>query len=105
MYCVSLILCSFIMGSFSKLTPHNYATWKDNIKEPLVEKGFLHYVTGAAKKLPTNVDEARKEDWEYKQEMDLGTLLKHISDPIKYHVRKLTTPIEFWDKLEAFYGT
>ena len=50
------------MGSFSKLTPHNYGTWKENIKEPLVEKGLLHYVTGAAKKPPTDVDEARIED-------------------------------------------
>ena len=60
MYCVSLILCSFIMGGFAKLTPHNYATWKDNIKEPLVEKGLLRYVTGATKKPPDNADEARK---------------------------------------------
>ena len=62
MYCASLILCSCIMGSFSKLTPHNYATWKENIMEPLVEKGLLCYVTGAAKKHPIDVDEAQKED-------------------------------------------
>lgn len=105
MYCVSLILCSCIMGSFSKLTPCNYATWKENIKEPLVEKGLLRYVTGAAKKPPTDADKAWKEDWESKQEMALGTLLKNISDPIKYHVRKLTNPIEVWAKLEALYGT
>ena len=55
------------MGSFSKLTPHNYATWIENIKEPLVEKGLLRYVTGAAKKPPVDADEARKEDWESKQ--------------------------------------
>ena len=61
-YCVSLILCSCIMGSFSKLTPHNYATWKENIKEPLVEKGLLHYVTSAAKKPPNDVDDVWKED-------------------------------------------
>ena len=36
--------------------------------------------------------------------MALGTLLKHISDPIKYHIRKLTDPIEVWAKLEALYG-
>ena len=105
MYCVSLILCSFIMGGFSKLTPHNYATWKDNIKEPLVEKGLLCYVTDATKKPLDDVDEARKEDWESKQEMALGTLFKHISDPVKYHVRKLTTPTEVWAKLKALYGT
>ena len=49
------------MGSFSKLTPHNYATWKENIKEPLVEKGLLCYVTSAAKKPPTDANEAQKE--------------------------------------------
>ena len=36
--------------------------------------------------------------------MVLGTLLKHISDAIKYHIRNLTTPIEVWAKLEALYG-
>ena len=62
MFCVSFISYSYIMGYFSKLTPHNYATWKENIKEPLVVKGLLCYVTGAGKKPPTNVDEARIED-------------------------------------------
>ena len=66
MYCVSLILCSFIIGGFSKLTPHNYATWKDNIKEPLVEKGLLCYVNGTAKKPSKNANEVRKEDWKTK---------------------------------------
>ena len=37
--------------------------------------------------------------------MAQGTLLKHISDLIKYHIRKLTTPIEVWAKFEALYGT
>ena len=78
------------MGGFSKLTPHNYATWKVNVKEPLVEKGLLHYVNGIATKPIDNVDEVRKEDWEKKQEMALGTLFKHILDPVKYHIRKLT---------------
>ena len=50
------------MGSFAKLTPHNYATWKDNVKEPLVEKGLLRYVNGIAKKPADNADEVRKED-------------------------------------------
>ena len=50
------------MGSFSKLTPHNYATWKENIKQPLVEKGLLHYVTSVVKKPPDDANEARKED-------------------------------------------
>ena len=36
--------------------------------------------------------------------MALRTLLKHISDLVKYHIRKLTTPIEVWAKLEALYG-
>ena len=45
------------MGSFSKLTPHNYATWKENIKEPLVEKVLLHYVTSVAKEPRIDVDE------------------------------------------------
>ena len=36
--------------------------------------------------------------------MALGTLLKHISDPVKYHIRKLTNPKEVWAKLEALYG-
>ena len=75
------------MGSFSKLTPHNYSTWKENIKEPLVEKGWLCYVTGAANKPPADADEARKEDWETKQEMALGTLLKNISDLVKFHIK------------------
>lgn len=88
------------MGSFSKLTPHNYATWKENIKELVVEKGLLHYVTSTTKKPPTDPDEVWKEDWESKQEMALGTLLKNIFDPIKYHVRKLTNQIEVWAKLE-----
>ncbi len=51
------------MGSFSKLRPHNYATWKKNIKETLVEKGLLHYVTGATKKLDDDANESHKEDW------------------------------------------
>ena len=50
------------MGSFSKLTTHNYATWNENIKEPLVEKGLLHYVTGATKKPLDDADEIWKED-------------------------------------------
>ena len=66
------------MGSFSNLSPHNYATWKENIKEPLVEKGLLRYVTGAEKKPLADADESRKEDWESKQKMALGTLLKNI---------------------------
>ena len=93
------------MGGFAKLTPHNYATWKDNVKEPLVEKGLLHYVNGTAKKPADTANEERKEDWETKQEMALGTLFKHISDPVKYHVRKLTTPTEVWAKLKTLYGT
>ena len=93
------------MGGFSKLTPHNYASWKYNVKEPLVEKGLLHYVNGIATKPADNADEVRKEDWETKQEMALGTLFKHISDPVKYHVRKLTSPTEVWDKLKTLYGT
>ena len=93
------------MGGFAKLTPHNYATWKDNVKEPLVEKGLLRYVNGTAKKLAKTANEERKEDWETKQEMALGTLFKHISDPVKYHVRKLTTPTEVWAKLKTLYGT
>ena len=64
------------MGSFSKLTPHNYATWKEKIKEPLVEKGLLRYVSSATKKPDDDVDESHKEDWASKQEMALGTLLK-----------------------------
>ena len=48
------------MGSFSKLNPHNYATWKNNIKEPVVEKGLLRYVTGATKQPPTDADKAQK---------------------------------------------
>ena len=36
--------------------------------------------------------------------MALVTLVKNISDPIKYHIRKLTNLIEVWAKLEAFYG-
>ena len=65
---VSLILCSLfcIIGSFSKLTPHNYATWKEKIKELLVEKGLLCYVSGAAKKIDDDVDESHKEHWESK---------------------------------------
>ena len=68
------------MGGFAKLTPHNYATWRDNVKEPLVEKGLLRYVNGTAKKPANTANEERKEDWETKQEMALGTLFKHISD-------------------------
>ena len=63
MYYISLILCSCIIGCFSKLTPHNYATRKEHVKEPLVEKGLWCYVIGATKKPPTNADEAQKEDW------------------------------------------
>ena len=37
--------------------------------------------------------------------MALGTLFKHISNPVKYHVRKLTTPTEVWAKLKTLYGT
>ena len=76
MYSISFILCSCIMGSFSKLTPHNYSTWKENIKEPLVEKGLWHYVIGVARKPPADADEAHKEDWESKQEMALGTFVE-----------------------------
>ena len=36
--------------------------------------------------------------------MVVGTLLKHISDLVKYHIRNLTTLIEVWAKLEALYG-
>ena len=54
------------MGSFSKLNPHNYATWKEKMKEPFVEKGFLRYVTGATKKPLVDADEAQKKDWESK---------------------------------------
>ena len=36
--------------------------------------------------------------------MALGTLIKNISDPIKYHIRNLDNPIEVWNKLEALYG-
>ena len=54
------------MGGFSKLTPHNYATWKYNVKEPLVERGLLRYVNGTATKSANNADETRKEDWETK---------------------------------------
>ena len=35
--------------------------------------------------------------------MTLGTLLKNISNPIKYHIRKLNNPIEVQAKLEALY--
>ena len=37
--------------------------------------------------------------------MALGILLKNISNPIKYHIRNITNPIEVWGKLEALYGT
>ena len=73
------------MGSFSKLTPHNYATWKEKINEPLVEKSSLRYVTGAAKKPDDDANESCKENCASKQEMALGTLLKNISDPVISH--------------------
>ena len=60
----------------------------------MVGKGLLCYVTGATKKLLDDVNEVQKEDWESKQEMALGTLLKHISDPVKYHITNITIPIE-----------
>ena len=53
-----LDLMLFHYGFFSNLTPHNYATWKENIKEPLVEKGLLCYVIGATNKSPIDVDKA-----------------------------------------------
>ena len=89
------------MSSSSKLTPCNYATWKEKIKEPLVEKGLLCYVTGATKKYDDDTDDSCKEEWSSKQEMALGTLLKNILDPVKYHIRNLDNPIEVWGKLEA----
>ena len=70
----------------------------------MVEKGLLCYVTGAEKKPLDDSNEVHKEDWESKKEMALGTLLKNILDLVKYHVRKLTNPIEVWAKLEALYG-
>ena len=36
--------------------------------------------------------------------MALGTLLKNISDPIKYHIRNITNPIKVWNKIESLYG-
>ena len=70
----------------------------------MVEKGLLRYVTGATKKPNDDVDKSCKKNLASKQEMALGTLLKNISDPVKYHIRNITNPIEIWTKLEALYG-
>ena len=37
--------------------------------------------------------------------MALGTLLKNILGLSKYHIKNITNPTKFWDKIEALYGT
>lgn len=95
------------MGNFkfTKLTPHNYASWSIKILYHLMHNGVSQYVDGTLSNAAgDNVSTSEISDWVAMDRKALGNICLGVDDKIMYQIKKCTTSKKSWDTLESLYG-
>ena len=90
------------MDSFVEiLTPFNFHSWKGDMEIQLCAGG-LYRVTMDTEEEPTHV--IGKARFLNKKDEAFSFLCLSISKDLLFHLSRLKTPKEIWDKLETVYG-
>ena len=83
------------------LTPLNFFEWKDEMEILLREK-CLYSFTMATEAEPNAAAEKMK--WHNRRDETYGLLCLRNSRDLLFHLDALTSPNEFWEKLEEIFG-
>ena len=88
-------------SSIEILTPFNFHSWQGDMEIQLHARG-LYRVTMDTEEEPASVtDKARLLN---KKDEAFGFVCLSISQDLLFHLSRLKTPKEIWDKLESLYG-
>ena len=88
-------------SSVELLTAFNFHSWKGDMEIQLRFRG-LYRVTMDTEEEPDSVtDKAR---FLNKKDEEFGLLCLSVSQDLLFHLSRLKTPKEIWDKLEPLYG-
>ena len=83
------------------LNPFNYHEWKANIGILLHSKG-LYRVSMALENEPNSIVEKAK--WHNRLDESYVFIFLSISPDLIFHLDRLTTPNQVWNKLESLFG-
>ena len=88
-------------SSVELLTPFNFHSWKGDMEIQIHSRG-LYWVTMDTEEEPTHVID--KSRFLNKKDEAFIFLCLSISRDLLFHLSRLKTPKEIWDKLETLYG-
>ena len=88
-------------SSVDLLTPFNFHSLKGDMEIQLHSIGIYRVTMDTEEELGSTIDKSR---FLNKKDEAFGFLCLSISRDLLFHLSRLKTPKEIWDKLETLYG-